>query len=150
MSKSKNKYKPQKNYSSLNNSSMIVRGEFSFETSKWFLVTVIVAFHILPLIFLAFGDTGRQMLNTICMLYLNPILIFVIMLLYGVRMGFNFKMPIICTLLEAASIAMYYTSAAQEDYIFYTVQSTIVMFIVYGIISYVSTLIGAFIKHYLV
>lgn len=148
MSKSKNKYKVQK--SSLKSSSMIVRESFAFETSKWFLAAIIVAFHIMPLIFLAFGDTGRQLLNTICMLYLNPILIFVIMLLYGVRLGFNFKMPVICALLEAASIAMYYTSTAQEDYIFYTIQSTVVMFIVYGVISYISTAIGAFIKHYLV
>lgn len=148
MSKSKNKYKVPK--SSLNDSSMIVRSGFAFESSKWFIAAIIVAFHILPLVFLVFGDTGRQMLNTICMLYLNPILIFVIMLLYGVRIGFNFKMPIVCALIEAASIAMYYTSTAQEDYLFYTIQSTVVMFIVYAVISYISTAIGAFIKHYLV
>lgn len=148
MSKSKNKYKAPK--SNLKDSSMIARSEFAFETSKWFLAAVIVAFHILPLAFLVFGETGRQALNTICMLYLNPILIFVIMLLYGVRIGFNFKMPIVCALIEAASIAMYYTSTAQEDYLFYTIQSTIVMFIVYAVISYISTAIGAFIKHYLI
>lgn len=96
------------------------------------------------------GDTGRQILSSVFIVYLNLILVFVIMLFYGVRVGFNFKMPVICTLLAAASIAMYYTTPSQEDYLMYTIQSTVVMFVVYGVISYISTAIGALIKHYMV
>lgn len=56
MSKSKNKYKSNK---SLNNNSMLVRGGFSFETSKWHLLAVIISFHILPLAFFVYGRYGQ-------------------------------------------------------------------------------------------
>lgn len=148
MGKSKDKYKAK--YSkTYNKKSLVVRGGFDIDTAKWHILAIIILFHILPLAMLIMGETGRQILSTIFMVYLNPILIFVVMLIYGMRMGFNFKMPIICTLLAAASIAMYYTTPSQEDYLFYTIQSTVVMFIVYGFISYISTALGAFIKHYL-
>lgn len=150
MSKSKNKYKPQKRYGSLKNDGLIIRGEFSMETAKWYLVATIVAFHILPLLFLAFGDVGRQLLRTVCMTYLNPLLLFVILLLYGVRVGFNVKMPLLTTVISTASIAMYYTDVNQNEYVYYTVISTIVMLFVYAIFSFVSDVIGAFIKHWLI
>ena len=71
MSKSKNKYKPQKRYGSLKNEGMIIRGEFSMDTAKWYVVGLLVIFHILPLVFLAFGDMGKQLLSTVCMTFLN-------------------------------------------------------------------------------
>ncbi len=150
MSKSKNKYKPQKRYGSLKNEGMIIRGEFSMDTAKWYVVGLLVIFHILPLVFLAFGDMGKQLLSTVCMTFLNPICIFVIMFLYGMRIGFNFKMPILSTIISAASIAMYYTDVSQDAYVYYAVISTLVMFFVYGIFSYGSAIIGGFIKHFLV
>lgn len=150
MSKGKNKYKPQKRYGSLKQEGMIIRGEFSMETAKWYVAAFIIAFHILPLVFLAFGDTGRQLLSTVCMTFLNPMIIFVAMLIYGMRIGFNFKMPIIATLIATLSIAMYYTDVNQEAYVYYTVLSTLVMFFVYGIFAYISGLIGAFIKHFFI
>lgn len=150
MSKSKNKYKPQKRYGSLKSDGMIIRGAFSMETAKWFVVALLVVFHILPLVFLAFGDIGKNLLSTVCMTYLNPTCIFVILMIYGVRVGFNFKMPMLATVIAAASIAMYYTDVHQEAYVYYTFVSTLVMFFVYGIFSFVSAIIGAFIKHFLI
>lgn len=150
MSKSKNKYKPQKRYGSLKNEGMIIHGDFSMETAKWYIVAAIISFHILPLVFLAFGDVGRQLLSTVCMTYLNPMLLFIILLLYGVRVGFNVKMPLLTTLISTASIAMYYIDVNQSDYVYYTVISTVVMLFVYAIFSFVSDVIGAFIKHWLI
>ena len=148
MSKSKNSRKAVKG-KSLNDNPIIPRGEFSIETAKNHLIAVIICFHILPLVFLAFGDEGRELLQTGCLVYLNPMFIFVIMLLYGVRIGFNFKMPIITTLLAAASVAMYYTKPEQADYVYYTLTSTAVMFFVYCFFSYLSTVAGAIIKHFI-
>lgn len=150
MSKSKNKYKPQKRYGSLKNEGMIIHGDFSMETAKWYIVAAIISFHIVPLAFLAFGDVGRQLLSTVCMTYLNPMLLFIILLLYGVRVGFNVKMPLLTTLISTASIAMYYIDVNQSDYVYYTVISTVVMLFVYAIFSFVSDVIGAFIKHWLI
>lgn len=146
----KNKYKPQKRYGSLKSEGMIIRGVFSMETAKWFVVALLVIFHILPLVFLAFGDIGRNLLSTVCMTYLNPTCIFVILLIYGVRIGFNFKMPLLTTVISAASIAMYYTDVNQDAYVYYTFVSTAVCFVVYGIFSFASTLVGGFVKHFLI
>ncbi|MGN0162953.1 MAG: hypothetical protein ACI4EA_05140, partial [Candidatus Ornithomonoglobus sp.] len=60
--------------------------------------------------------------------------------------------PILCTIISAISIMMYYDfgSDAAEGVLYYPLVSTVVMFFVYGIFSYASNLIGAFIKHFLV
>lgn len=149
----KNKYKPStKNYKSLKSDGMIIRGDFRVEKAKGYIMAVIIAFHILPLCFVAFGETGKQLLTLYCMTIINPLMIFAIMMLYGVRVGFNFKMPLLCTLISAISIMMYYDfgSNAAEGILYYPLVSTAVMFFVYGIFSYASNLIGAFIKHFLV
>ncbi|MGN1116376.1 MAG: hypothetical protein ACI4TH_07405 [Candidatus Ornithomonoglobus sp.] len=149
----KNNYKPStKNYKSLKNDGMIIRGDFKAETAKGYIIAVIIAFHILPLCFVVFGEIGKQLLTLYCMTIINPVMIFVIMLLYGVRVGFNCKMPILCTFVSAISIMMYYDfgSNAAEGVLYYPLVSTVVMFFVYGIFSYASNLIGAFIKHFLV
>lgn len=140
---SKNKYK----YSSLKKKPGIIYKEpFSFDAAKIFLAGLIVSFHIVPLVFLAFGDSGRQMLLSIGMLILNPVLIMAIMMFYGMRVGFNFKLPLIAALLSAASVGMYYLDPDQEQYLFYLFQSVSVMFFVYFIIAVISDLVGAAIK----
>ncbi len=149
----KNNYKPSaKNYKSLKNDGMIIRGDFKMETAKGYIIAAIIAFHILPLCFVVFGEIGKRLLTMYCMTIINPLMVFSIMLLYGVRVGFNFKMPILCTLISAVSIMMYYdfSSNAAEGILYYPLVSTVVMFFVYGIFSYASNLIGAFIKHFLV
>jgi hypothetical protein len=149
----KKKYKPSGEYQSLNGKSgMIVLEKFSMETSKWYIVATLIAFHILPLCFVAFGEIGKNLLTMYCMTIINPIMIFTIMLLYGVRVGFNGKMPALCTVISALSIMMYYDLSfdSPEGVLYNTLLSTVVMFFVYGIFSYVSSVIGAFIKHFLV
>lgn len=140
---SKDKYK----HSSLKKKSgFLYKEKFSIENSKVFLIGLIVCFHIIPLIFLAFGDMGKQMLISIGMLILNPIFIMAILLFYGIRVGFNFKLPLIAAVLSTASVGMYYLDPNQEEYLFYLFQTVVVMFCVYLILALGFTIIGAAIK----
>lgn len=137
---SKNKYK----YNSLKSKPGILHKEkFSVANSKTFLMVLIVCFHILPLIFLAFGEAGKQMLVSTGMLILNPVLIMAILLFYGVKVGFNFKMPLLTAFLSTASVGMYYLNPEQQAYLFYLFQTVIVMFFVYFILALIFVAAGA-------
>lgn len=124
---------------------IITRGKFEMDTAKMFLAAVIICFHILPLLFVIGGDLGKQLLTQVCMVYLNPMFIFVILFLYGVRIGFNFRMPLFSGLIATLSIVMYY----QFEDSTYAAASVIIMFIVYMIFSFASSLLGAFVKRFL-
>lgn len=140
---SKNKYK----YSSLKKKQGVIHKEkFTFDNSKVFLTGLIICFHIIPLFFLAFGDMGKQMLNSLGMLVMNPIFIMAILLFYGVRVGFNMKMPFLTAVISGASVGMYYLDPEQEAYLFYLFQTVVVMFCVYLILAVGFELIGAAIK----
>lgn len=152
MANKKKEYKPSTKYRSLKNEGMLVRGAFTMDSAKVYIALIIAAFHILPLCFVAFGETGKQLLTMYCMTIINPIIVFMIMLIYGVRIGFNFKMPLLCTVIAAVSIVMYYdfNTDVSEGILYYPLVAATIMFFVYGILAYVSNIIGAFIKHFLV
>lgn len=139
-------------YKPLKDSGLIARGKFTMDTAFAYLVVVIAAFHLLPLCFIAFGETGKMLLTNYCMVLINPIMIFCVMLIYGVKIGFNFKMPLLCAALSAVSVLMYYdfVADAAEGVLYYPLVSTAVMLIVYGVFAFGANLIGALIKHYLV
>lgn len=141
---------------------IIEHGKFTIDSAKMYLIALLICFHIVPLIFVIVGDMGRQILTNMFMLVLNPILIFVILFFYGIRLGFNFKMPLISGIITTASILMYYDfgdvasnasqsamASAVESMMTHAVQSAIIMFIVYTLFSYGSALIGAFVKRYI-
>ncbi len=86
------------------------------------------------------------MLNSLGMLVMNPIFIMAILLFYGVRVGFNMKMPLLTAVISGASVGMYYLDPEQEAYLFYLFQTVVVMFCVYLILAVGFELIGAAIK----
>lgn len=117
-------------------------GNFSFENSKLYISALILLFHILPLMFIGGGETGRALLNSYGLLVFNPLIITVTMIIYGIKHGFNCKMPLICLLLSVASVAMYYSFKN----ISYMLTSVIVFLIVYAIYAFIAIGIGSFIK----
>ena len=119
---------------------------FNLEDAKPYLITVLIAFHILPLFFVFMGEGGADILQNTMMLILNPILIFVIGILYVVRYGFEWKFPLIMAALSTLSIFMYYSFLDGM----YMVQAIIICGIVYLVFSYASTLVGKVIRHFLI
>lgn len=124
---------------------IIIRGKFSMETAKMYIITALLMFHIIPLFFVFMGENGRMLLSQMFMFMLNPIFLFAVGFFYGIRNGFDFKYPIILTVISTASIVMYYEFAGA----YYVALSLALCFCVYIIFSYLSTLAGSFVKRFL-
>lgn len=144
MSKNKNSYKPGKSLK-YKDEGIVSKCKFSIDNAKWQIVALIICFHIFPLFFLPLGETGQNMLKQGVMLVANPMMVFAILVFYGVKQGFNCKMPLFSGFIAAASVAMYYKTESMG----YTVQTAVIMFIVYSVIAFISDFLGALIKRYL-
>lgn len=119
----------------------IATGKFSVEASRSYIVAGIVSFHILPLFFVFMGEMGQQILVSLFLTTMNPLIIFAICTFHACRLGFCFKFPLIMTFLGALSIAMYYNIFAGS------VLSSVFLFgIVYLILCFASELLGGFLK----
>ncbi|MCD8390438.1 MAG: hypothetical protein LUD03_01170 [Firmicutes bacterium] len=133
---------------------IIKRGEFSLETAKMYIAATIVVFHIIPLIFVFMGDTGIQILINIFLFTINIIAIFAIGLFYGVRIGFNFKFPLVMTVISILSYFFYYSSTSTTidigTYAVNYIATGMIVLIVYAVFSYVSTIIGGWLKRFFV
>lgn len=123
----------------------IVKGSFGLDSAKYYIVAALIMFHILPLFFVFMGENGQVILATVFMLTLNPIFLFGVGFFYTIRNGFDFKFPLILTVIAAASLMMYYGYAAAEN----AVITLLVTGITYLVISYVSSLLGGFVKRFL-
>lgn len=120
--------------------------KFNIKDAKPYIIGILICFHIVPLIFVIMGDTGAEILQNTMMLLLNPILIFLIGLLYGVRFGYEWKFPLLAGFLSTLSILMYYSFLN----VMYMVQSVVLCAVVYFLFVYMSVLGGSFLKRFLV
>jgi hypothetical protein len=125
-------------------SSIIVTGPFSIDNAKMYIAATLIMFHIIPLLFVFWGEVGRQLLLTTFMFMLNPLFIFCVNMFHAVRMGFSWKFVLIVAFLAALSIFMYYEVA--EGMI---AQTVALCFIVYFIFAMVSEALGGFLKRLL-
>ncbi len=125
---------------------IIIRGKFSMETAKMYIIAALLMFHIIPLFFVFMGENGRMLLSQMFMFMLNPIFLFSVGFFYGIRNGFDFKYPIILTALSTASILMYYDFETAYN----VALGVSVCFCTYIIFSYLSTLLGGFAKRFLI
>lgn len=71
-----------------------------------YAIVLVVIFYVLPLLI---RDTGLAMF---IMLFVIPFLTFVCAVIYGVRQGFDFLLPIIAAILFAPSIFIFYNTSA--------------------------------------
>lgn len=119
----------------------IVRtSQFSTDDSKVYLIATIIMFHILPLAFIFMGENGKTVMS---MSYVttNPLFIAITGLIYGIKKGFNFKFPLIMTVLSALSVFMYGEFGESM-----TIASPVILGIVYLIFAFGATFIGAVLK----
>lgn len=71
-----------------------------------YAIALAMNFYVLPLLI---KDTGSGMLM---MLLVIPMITFVCSVIYGVRQGFDFLLPIIATVLFAPTIFIFYNDSA--------------------------------------
>ena len=116
--------------------------KFSLDDSRMYICAGLICFHILPLLFVFMGETGQQILMTVFMTTLNPILIFCICCFHACRLGFCVKFPLLMGFVSALSIIMYYNGIADGMGLI-----TFVLFlIVYMVFAFGSEAVGGFIK----
>ena len=129
-------------------SEFLPRAVYSQETAKYYIIATILIFHILPLVLKLCGPIGQSLLNTNMRLYINPMAVLAILLVYGIKLGFNAKMPMFTTLLSAASTIMYYTIEIDKEQgiLYYYFLSFAFFFVIYGIMSFMGVFFGALIR----
>lgn len=123
----------------------IVKSKFSIDDSKMYIIVTIVMFHIVPLFFVMMGENGQMLLLQFFLMMLNPMCITLTALIYGIKKGFNWKLPLFIAILAFVSVPMYY----EFDSAAYRMQTTVIMAIVYTLFAYISAVIGGFVKNIL-
>lgn len=121
---------------------------FSLETSKGYMISIIILFHIVPLICVFLGEYGDAILASLLML-INPFAIFIINLVFGLKQGFSWKLPLFTIAIFAPSIIMYYNSITTPEEITQAIMTTVIFIIVYFIFSLIAMWIGKWLKKYL-
>ena len=128
----------------------IVTGKFNMEESRLYVMIGIIYFHIVPLVFVFMGGMGQQILQSIFLDKLNPIMIFCLCCFHATRLGFCFKFPGIISILSSLSLFMYYSLGNVYGLGETNPGLGIVIFVmftlVYVLFAFASELIGGFIK----
>ena len=129
-------------------SGFLPRAVYSQETAKYYIIATLLVFHILPLVLKLCGPIGQSLLNSNMRIYINPMAVLAILLVYGIKLGFNVKMPMFTTLLSAASTIMYYAIEVDKEkgILYYYFLSFASFFVIYGIMAFMGAFFGALIK----
>ena len=127
---------------------IIKRGKFEMETSKMYLVIALIIFHIVPLVFVFMGKTGLDVLMNMFLYTINIIFLFAIGMFYGIRIGFNFKFPLVMLVISALSYVFYYNSDQLFTDANYYIMTGVITVIVYAAFSFLSTALGGWLKRF--
>lgn len=127
----------------------IRRGKYSTEEAKVYLIVALIVFHIVPLMFVFMGEAGAVAMQTTLLYTVNVLFLFGIGVFYGIRVGYNFKFPLILTIISFMSYVIYYSNGYIFENVYYYVMTGVITFIVYALFSFVSTAIGGIAKKYL-
>lgn len=121
---------------------------FSLDEAKLYITALILLFHVFPLVLKAVTPAADVLLLNYVMLIVNPMIIVIVMLIYGIKQGFNKKMPIICILLATISVPMYYDIEVDPNMglLYYYLISTSVALIEYTIFTFAAVFVGSLIK----
>lgn len=132
--KNRRKTLPQKD-------SFIKKGSFSVDDSKVYIIATIIMFHIVPLIFIPMGDVGKEMYAQAFYLSANVLFLSITGVIYGIKKGFNFKFPLIMSVLAILSPIIYGDFAAGMQFV-----GPFMLGVAYFIWSYVTTFLGGILK----
>lgn len=133
---------------------VFAKAQFSSEKAQPYILAAILIFHILPLVLMLCGPMGKTLLVANMRFYVNPVIVAAITLVYGIKIGFNAKMPLVATLLSSASTIMYYNNIKDTPFeqirenglLYYDMLNFATFFVLYGVMSFIGIAIGSFIK----
>ena len=133
---------------------LIKRGKFETETAKTYLMVLLITFHIIPIFFVCMGEKGVIGLYSIFLNLINIIVLFIVGVFYGIRIGYNFKFPLIMTVIAILSYLFYYNGTvlvadgnARQEQAAYIVYGVIYL-LTYAAFSFFSTALGGFAKRF--
>lgn len=124
---------------------IVVTGRFAMDSAKMYIVAAILMFHIIPLFFVFMGENGRVILAQFFMYTLNPIFLFAVGFFYSIRNGFDWKFPLLLTVISTISIVMYYDFETAYN----VALGFSVSLCVYAVFAYLSSVLGGFVKRFL-
>lgn len=110
---------------------------FGMETMRVYIIILLFLFYTLPVFLLLIRGDTALMLTEMQLMGLNPIAVFMVTVMYTVRVGINWRFPFIVGLLFAPTTVMFYTL----EHIVYAVT--------YAVIAYAALALGAFIRRLL-
>ena len=122
-------------------------GNFGFDTSKGYMAAFIVLFHIVPLI-TVFTHSSFELMAVLFMI-VNPMAIFILSAIFGVKQGFTWKLPLFVAGVFAPSVIMYYKDFNTPEDIINAVRTILIYSIVYFIFSLISEALGGLIRRWL-
>lgn len=108
------------------------------------MAAIIVLFHIVPLLAVMTGMSFELM--SILFMIVNPMAVFIICGMFGVKQGFTMKLPLFTAVVFAPSVIMYYMEIATPEDVVNVVRTTLIYTIVYFIFAVISDALGAFVK----
>lgn len=126
---------------------IIKRGKFEMETAKMYIVFAIIVFHIVPLIFVFMGTTGVAVMMNMFLYTFNIIFLAGVCIFYGIRIGFNFKFPIVISVIAILSYLFYYYNSEIWEDVNY-VMTGVIFTIVYALFSFGATVVGGWLKRF--
>ena len=123
----------------------LARVEFDASDSKVYILATLIIFHIVPLVFVllhfTMPDSNFMGLYTQFAIYFNSSLLAVIAFLYGIRKGFNFKLPFFISVIAILSIIFYINYMPSQ-----TVPMLLAFGLVYMLFSFIGIFVGAYLK----
>ena len=123
----------------------IPRVEFDTSDSKVYIIATLIIFHIVPLVFvllhLIMPESHFMDLYTQFAIYFNSSLLAVIAFLYGIKKGFNFKLPFFISVIAILSIIFYMNYMPSQ-----TLPMMFAFGLVYVLFSFIGILVGAYLK----
>lgn len=127
---------------------IIKRGKFEMETAKIYLVLALIIFHIVPLVFVFMGTVGLATLMNMFLYTINIIFLFAIGMFYGIRIGYNFKFPLVMLVISVLSYVFYYNSAELFADANHYIMTGMITTVVYAVFSFFSTALGGWLKRF--
>ncbi len=120
------------------------RAEFNTYDSKAYILATLIIFHIVPLVFVGLTFAMKQNLMSLYTqfaIYFNSSLLAVIAFLYGIKKGFNLKLPFFISVIAILSIVFYVEYMPSQ-----ALHMLFAFGLVYVLFSFIGILIGAYIK----
>lgn len=117
--------------------------EIGFSSARSYIIADLVAFHIVPLLFLMIKMDMISVGMMILLMTLNPLYVVIIGLVRGWRRGFGWKLPLLTGVIFAPSVLMYYMPLTTPEELMSAIMTAAIFTLVYWVFAFGATAIGA-------